>query len=58
MQIAGWVLLLPWVLTTLIWGASRALWLRLLLIAVIAVATMSAFSARRAGRSWRNLRPS
>lgn len=47
-QAAGWVLLLPWVLATVIWGASWALWVRVLLIALLALFTLTAFSPRRA----------
>lgn len=46
-QIAGWVLLLPWVVATLIWGADWALWARLLLIGLIALFTLAAFSPKR-----------
>ena len=47
-QIAGWVLLLPWVLAALVWQAGWALWLRLVVIALLALFTMAAFSPKQA----------
>lgn len=46
-QIAGWVLLLPWLLATLIWGAGWALWARLALVGLIALFTLVAFSPKQ-----------
>jgi hypothetical protein len=46
-QAVGWVLLLPWLVATLIWGAGWALWVRLLLIGLIALFTLVGFSPRQ-----------
>ena len=46
-QLLGWVLLLPWLLATVVWAAPWVLWLRLLMVALIALFTLVAFSPKK-----------
>jgi hypothetical protein len=52
-QVAVWVLFLPLVVGLWIWESDWALWLRLVLIFMIAVGNIAAFSARPGTRAER-----
>jgi hypothetical protein len=45
-QVAGWIILLPLVLALAIWQAPWALWVRVTLIVLLAVANIATFSRR------------
>lgn len=45
-QAVGWIALFPWVIATLIWITSWALWVRVALIGIIVLATLVGFSPR------------
>jgi len=45
-QVAGWIVLLPLVAALAIWQAPWALWIRVTLIVVLAVANIATFSRR------------
>lgn len=47
-QVVVWVLLLPWVIGLWVWQMPWMLWLRLLLVAGLAMANVAAFFPRRA----------
>jgi phosphatidylserine synthase len=46
-EVVVWIALLPWVVAMAIWGSSWALWVRVALIALIAVFTLVASSPKR-----------
>ena len=46
-EIILWIIFLPWVGSLWIWHSSLALWLRILIIAVIALATIGMFNRRK-----------
>jgi hypothetical protein len=52
-EVILWIVFLPWVGSLWIWHSSLALWLRILLIVVIALATISMFNGRQAARRGR-----
>ena len=47
LEIILWIIFLPWVGSLWIWHSSLALWLRILIIAVIALATIGMFNRRK-----------
>jgi len=46
-EIILWIIFLPWVGSLWVWHSSLALWLRILIIAVIALATIVMFNRRK-----------
>ncbi len=52
LEILVWIVFLPWVFSLWVWQTSLPLWLRILIIVVVAFVTMGGSAGRRAaGRS-------
>ncbi len=55
LEVIFWIVFLPWVGSLYIWHSDLSLWLRIILIAVVAVATTGGVGAgRTARRQWRD----
>jgi hypothetical protein len=52
-EVVLWIVFLPWVGSLWIWHSSLALWLRILIIVIIAFATIGMFNGRQMGRRHR-----
>lgn len=46
LEIILWIIFLPWVGSLYIWGSDLALWLKILIIVIIAFVTMGIFNGR------------
>ena len=57
-EVILWIVFLPWVGSLWIWHSSLALWLRVLIIVVIALATIGMFNRRKASGRRRAARTS